>query len=111
MNTGWNQRLDILRHVAQTKLLDPLHTHSWKATCEEEVENGEYLLIAAERGGQRHVVALMYTSATANAVYKSLAGRVDYIFFHGAPYMLESFAQDVTTPVGSAGDFHAALLK
>ena len=111
MDTGRKQRLDILRRDAQQKFIDPLHMHDWKAAIEREVENGEYLLISAERGGQRHVVALMYTSATANAVYKSLAGQVEHIFFNGAPYMLESFAYGITTPVSAAADFHGVLLK
>jgi hypothetical protein len=111
MGTGWKLRLDILRRDAQQKFLDPLHMHGWKAAIEREVESGEYLLILAERGGQRHVVAFMYTSATGNAVYKSLAGQVEHIFFNGAPYMLESFAYGITTPVSAADDFHAVLLK
>jgi hypothetical protein len=111
MKTGWNQRLEILRQAAQLKILDPLCTHGWNATIEHEVETGEYLLIAAERGGQRHVVALMYTSATNHAVYKSLAVQAEHIFFNGAAYMLESFAQGVTTPVSPADNFHAVLLK
>jgi hypothetical protein len=111
MNNGWQLRLDILRRDAQRKFLDPLHTHSWKATIEQEVESGEYLLISAERGGQRHVVALMYTSATNNAVYESLMGQVENIFFNGEPYMLESFAYGIPTPVSTADDFHAVLLK
>lgn len=111
MDTGWKQRLDILRRDAQQKFLDPLHTHGWKAAIEREVESGEYLLMSAERGGQRHVVAFMYTSATGNAVYKSLAGQVEHIFFNGPPYMLESFSYGITTLVSAADDFHNVLLK
>jgi hypothetical protein len=111
MNTGWQLRVEILRQDAQRKFLGPLHTHGWKATVEQEVESGEYLLISAERGGQRHVIALMYTSATDNAVYKSLAGQVEHIFFNGEPNMLESFAYGITTPVSTADDFHGVLLK
>jgi hypothetical protein len=111
MSSEWKQRLDILRRRARKRVLDPLYTHGWKAAIEKEMETGEYVLIAAERGGQRHVVALMYTSATDNAVYKSLVGQVEYIFFNGAPYMLEAFAQGVTTPIGPADDFHDVLLK
>jgi hypothetical protein len=36
------------------------------------VETGEYLVIQAERGGHRHAIGLLYTSATDNAVYKQL---------------------------------------
>jgi hypothetical protein len=111
IDTGWQMRLDILRRDAQRKFLDPLHTHGWKATIEQAVERGEYLLISAERGGKRHVVALMYSSATDNAVYKSLAQEVGHIFFNGAPYMVESFAHGITVPVSAADDFHALLLN
>jgi len=38
---------------------------------------GEYVVIQAERAGQRHEVALLYSSGTKNSVYKELAGEVE----------------------------------
>ena len=110
-STGLRQRLDILRRDAERKILEPLLTHGWKAAIDQEVENGEYLLISAERGGHHHRIALLYTSATDNAVYKDASRQAEYIFFNGQPYMVNSFAYGLDKPVGSADDFHTLLLK
>ncbi len=62
MAAGQVARMQILRNDAERKILDPLRTHKWVATIEREFDDG--LIIAAERGGHRHSVALIYTSAT-----------------------------------------------
>lgn len=110
MSTGWESRLAILRRDAESKLLAPLRTHGWTAAIEREVEQGEYLILKAERAGVEHRVAIMYTSATANAVYKALAPQVEHIFIKGELYKLESYAHGVTTPVSTADDFHGVLI-
>lgn len=111
MSTGWDQRLAILRRDAESKLLEPLRTHGWTVAIEREVENGEYLVITAERGGHRHRVAIMYTSATKNAVYKALATQAEHIFIKGDLYKLESYAYGIDTPVTSADDFQTLLVE
>lgn len=110
MSTGWESRLAILRSDTESKLLAPLRTHNWTATIEREVEQGEYLIVKAERAGIEHRVAIMYTSATANAVYKALAPQVEHIFIKGELYKLESYAYGITTPVSTADDFHGVLI-
>ena len=42
--------LHVRRRDAESKLLEPLRTHGWTVAIEREVENGEYLVITAERG-------------------------------------------------------------
>lgn len=111
MSAGWDQRLAILRRDAESKLLEPLRTHGWTVAIEREVENGEYLVITAERGGHRHRIAIMYTSATENAVYKALATQVEHIFIKGDLYKLESYAHGIDTPVTSANDFQTLLVE
>jgi hypothetical protein len=111
MSTGATVRLQMLRQDAEAKLLEPLRTHGWMATIENEVEQGEYLIIAAERGGHSHRVALMYTSATASSVYKKLASQVDQIFINGELCKLNSYAYGIDTPVSSADDFHGLLIS
>lgn len=111
MSTGWDSRLAILQRDAEEKLLGPLRHHGWHASVERTVEHGEYLVISAERGGHSHRIAIMYTSGTANAVYKSLAAEVEHIFIRGQLYKLESFAYGIDKPITSADDFHEVLLK
>ena len=68
----------ILRDAAENKILDPLRTHNWTGSIEREFPDG--VIIGAERGGHRHTVALIYSSATDNGVYKSLSAQVEHIF-------------------------------
>ncbi|MCA6116563.1 hypothetical protein J6524_16900 [Bradyrhizobium sp. WSM 1738] len=60
-------RMDILHRDAERKILEKLRTHNWSAVIEREFPDG--LLIAAERGGHRHTIALIYSSDTENSVY------------------------------------------
>jgi hypothetical protein len=101
--------MEILKNDAASKILEPLATHGWSAQIERSVEGGGYLVITAERGGQQHKVGFLYTSATDNRIYQALACEVEYIFFNGQPYMLESFARGIEKPVGPVDDFHALL--
>jgi hypothetical protein len=107
MDAGANARLDILRRDAERKMLDPLRMHGWTASIEREFADG--LILTAERGGYAHRVALIYSSATDNRVYKQLAEQVERIYFNGQPYLVEQFAHGVSVPVGSADDFRLTL--
>lgn len=110
MSTGWDGRCQILQRDAEDKVVSPLRTHGWQATVEQAVEQGEYLIISAERGGVRHQVALLYSSATENKVYKTLAGLVEHILINGQLYKLQSYAYGIDKPVTSADDFHEVLI-
>ena len=110
MSIGWESRLSILRQDTESKLIGPLQTHGWTAIIEGAFEQGEYLIVAAKRGDFEHRVAVMYSSATANAVYKSLSTQVEHIFIHGELYKLESFAYGIATPVSTSDDFHTVLI-
>ena len=109
IDTGQQARMEILRRDAERKILDPLRIHKWNAAIEREA--GDSMIIVAERGGHRHRIALIYTSATDNAVYKALALQVEHIFFNGQPYRVEAFAYGLDKPVSSADDFHAVLVE
>lgn len=87
--------MQILRNDAERKILDPLRTHQWNATIEREFGDG--LIIAAERGGHQHRVALIYTSTTDNKVYKALAAQVEHIFFNGQPYHIQEYVTASTS--------------
>jgi hypothetical protein len=87
-DTGQKARMDILRRDAEQKIFEKLRTHHWTPKVEREFPDG--LIISAERGGHRHTIALIYSSATDNKVYKSLAAEVEHIFFNGQPYLVEN---------------------
>ncbi len=108
---GLRMRLDILQRDAEQKLLGPLRLHGWTARVEREVELGEYLVIAAVRGGTTRRLALVYSCATDNAVYKRAAVEVDHIFYNGEPYQEAAFAYGLDKPVGPVADFPRVLTK
>lgn len=110
MSTGWASRLAILRRDTERRVLEPLRTHGWTASIDGEVEQGECLLVSAERAGVQHRIAIMYSSATDNAVYKALAPQVEHIFINGELNKVESYARGVSTPITSADDFHSVLI-
>jgi hypothetical protein len=109
MDAGRAARMEILRNDAERKILEPLRIHKWAATIEREFDDG--MIIAAERGGHRHSVALIYSSATDNTVYKTLAAQVEHIFFNGEPYRVQEYAYGLDKPVSSAADFHSVLVE
>lgn len=108
---GIELRMGILRDAARQQMLGPLSSHGWTASIVDESEAGEYLVIDAEKSGEKHSVALMYTSATDNLYYKSLEGRVSHIFINGQLYHVESYARGVAIPVSSVSDFFPLLVK
>jgi hypothetical protein len=38
---------------------------------------------------------LIYSSSTANAIYKAVATQVEHIFFDGEPYHVEQYAYNI----------------
>ena len=105
---GRKARFEILHRDVERKVLEPLRTHNWAANIERE---DEYFIIAAERAGVSHRIAVFYTSATANGAYKQAAAQVEHIFFNGAPYMVESFAHGLDRPVEPIDAFPTLLLQ
>ena len=108
---GWQMRSDILKRDAESKISDPARYHGWKVDIEKVEPTGEYILIAMERNGFRRRVALLYTSATANGVYKRLETEADLTLFNGQPYMVDSYTQGLSRPVSSVGDFSLKLVQ
>lgn len=106
-DAGDKMRLDSLRRDAERLILEPLRTHGWTALIEREFVDG--LILTAERGEILHRLALIYSSATDNRVYKQLAEQVEHIFFNGQPYLVDQFTHGVNVPVRSADDFHQTL--
>lgn len=108
---GWKMRSDILKSAAENQILDPLRRHGWTAAIERIEQAGEYIVVAASRNGLTRKAALLYSSATDNAVYKLLETEVDTTFFNGQPYHIEQYAFGLTRPVFAIADFHLRMLE
>ncbi len=110
MDSGRQARLDILRQSAEHKVLQLLQTHGWTATIGQETPAGEYFIITAERGNHRRMIALLYSCATDNGIYRSLAQQVEHIFYDGSPYKQDAYTKGVDKPVGPVSGFFDLLL-
>lgn len=112
MTTNVNPRMAIMRQSVERDVLEPLREHGWTAEIEGEFPDaGEYIIVSAKRDDVARTVAIMYTSATGNAVYKRLDRQVDCILIHGALYKLESFAYGISTQVKELDDFPGVILS
>lgn len=109
-NTATNPRLVILRRDVDRKIIQPLKYHGWTASIDQEVSQGEYLILLAERAGVSHRIAVFYASATDNDAYRRAAATVEHIFFNGEPYEVESFARGIDRPVEPIDAFPALML-
>jgi len=109
--SGVELRMGILRQSAEQQMLKPLATHGWSASIAKEVGEGEYLVVRAEKAGTEHNVALLYSSATANSVYKSLDHQVEHIFTNGELYHIEAYAYGITAPVEPIDGFFPLLVS
>lgn len=108
---GVGQRMGILHEAAKRCMLEPLSSHGWIASVLEESEEGEYLVISAEKSGANYSVALLYSSAINNRHYKHLDSRVSHIFIKGQLYRVENYAKGIATPVSSIDDFFPLLAE
>lgn len=106
-----NPRLEILRRDIEQEMLKPFRSHGWSAEIIQEYDQHSSLEVVASKGARSARIAVLYSTASDNAHYKLLERRgVEHIFFHGSPYMLESFARDVIIPVEPLGDFFPLLV-
>ena len=105
-----DSRLVILRREVERNVLDPFRLHGWSAEIERGSDREDCIEIAAWRGAVATRIAVLYISTTSNARSQKLSKEVERIFFHGEPYMLDSFARSVTIPVQPLRDFFPFLV-
>lgn len=104
-------RLDLLRREVEQIVLKPFRTHGWSISDTSEYAHEDLIKITAQRGMEKVRIAILYSSSgISNLRYRALGNEVDHIFFHGQPYMLESFAAGVTIPVVPLSSFFPFLV-
>ena len=108
--TGIEQRMAILRGSVDQQIVKPFRTHGWTAEITGVVEASEYMVVTATKLGNSKQVALLYTSATDNKVFKALDAEVDRTFTNGELYQPESFAYGLTKPVLPVDEFYPLLV-
>lgn len=108
---GIEKRMKILHEAVDQQLLKPFHTHGWDAAVSSEDTTGEYIVVEAKKAGTVRRVALLYSSATDNRVYKVLDAAVDCVLTNGPLYMIESFAYGLKKPVKPVSEFFPVLVS
>jgi hypothetical protein len=112
MDNGAQARLTILKRDAESKILGPLQLHGWQTTVLHESKAGDgHLICAATRGEHRRVFALLYSSASSNATYKSIEQfGVDHILINGELWKLQDYAFGIKVPISSADQFISIMI-
>ncbi len=109
--TGVELRLAILRGSIEQQIVKPFRTHGWIAEITASVEAGEYMIVTATKLNVTKRVALLYSSATENSVYKRLDAEVDRTFTNGELYKPESFIYGLSKPVVPVDEFYPVLIE
>ncbi|ORJ64413.1 hypothetical protein B5717_22975 [Aeromonas hydrophila] len=97
---GWLRRAATLSENMNNELIPRLREKGWQChSFTDPVKEGEYISVNASKGNLEIKVALLYTCATGNEIYKELDKSCDFILYQGAHYHQESYSFGVTAKV------------
>lgn len=97
---GWLLRASMLSKKMNEEVIKRLRDAGWQ--CEafsDPVKDGEYITVRAKKSGQSLKIALLYSCATGNDIYKILDKTCEYILYCGAYYKQDSYAYEVNAKV------------
>ena len=97
---GANLRKALLCEEVINDLVRPLRDAGWAVEVDEPEDTGLYITLRAESNAQHYNVALLYSCATANETYKTLAESNSVILYRGAPYHQDQYAYGLDIHVG-----------
>lgn len=98
---GWLNRAAILSEKMDNQIIKKLRDKGWQCySFGEPIEDGNYITVNASKGNRTIKIALLYSCATANNIYKELDKTCDYILYQGAYYHQDSFAYGIKNYVG-----------
>lgn len=98
---GWLGRSAILSSKMNDEIIKKLRDNGWQChSFGQPVKTGGYITVRASKFDKEIGIALLYSCATDNKVYKELEVTNDYILYQGAPYHQESYACGITKFVG-----------
>ncbi len=110
IDTGFTQRMDILKKSFKDRPVSLLEAHGWTWNIDSEVENGEYLLISISRNGYTKKLALLYYQQTDRRVYDRLESLVDACLINGMSFIQNcSFSSGFNKPIDSLYNFYNIL--
>ena len=97
---GSLQRKALLSDDCIKDLVRPLRDAGWSVEVSEPDEQGLYMIVTARCGEEQFSVALLYSCASDNVLYKRLAETCKAVLYRGPPYLQASYAHGVSIHVG-----------
>ena len=92
-------------------LVRPMRNAGWNIEVAEPDEKALWITIVAHSEQRILKVALLYSCATDNKLYKQLAETCDVILYRGAPYHQKQFAHGLQIHVGPVTAWQPPLAK
>jgi hypothetical protein len=89
-----------LTQQCMSDLVRPLRDAGWSIDVGEPDERALYVKVVAKSENAVLRVALLYSCATDNKIYRELAQEFDAILYLGAPYKQDAYAYSVSVHVG-----------
>lgn len=97
---GWLLRAAKLSEIMNEIIIKKLRDAGWQCyEFTDPVEDGEYITISAKKDERKIKVALVYSCATSNEIYRLLDNHCDYILYNGPHYHQSSYAYGVKAQV------------
>ena len=91
---GWLTRATILSDKMNNEVVIRLRDNNWDCyDISAPVQDGEFISLQAKKNNNVIKVALLFSCASSNDLYKSLAEDHDYILYQGAPYYQDEYAR------------------
>jgi hypothetical protein len=97
---GATLRKALLSEDCIKDLVRPLRAAGWSIEVGEPDEKALYITVVATGLTRRLRVALLFSCATENGLYRELAQTCDVILYRGAPYLQDQFAHGTNVHVG-----------
>lgn len=97
---GSLQRKALLSEDCMNDLVRPLREAGWSVEVSEPDDKGLYMTVTAKGTEEQFCVALLYSCATDNALYRKFAETCRAILYRGPPYQQEQFARGISVHVG-----------
>lgn len=93
-------RAALLSEECINDLVRPLRDAGWNVDVSEPDEQALYVTVVASSEEEQFGVALLYSCATENTIYRELAKTSSVILYRGAPYKQDQFAYGLDIHVG-----------
>ncbi|MFD0912719.1 hypothetical protein [Methylophilus luteus] len=100
VDSGVSLRKARLTQDCMDDLVRPLRDAGWSVKVNEAEDTALYMTVDVSNSEKHFRVALLYSCATDNKIYKKLAENCRFILYCGAPYHQDSYAYGLTVDVG-----------